>query len=180
MNVTEDHETSQIQTNINLSANQLRAIELIVSGRSITDTALELGLSRETVSRWKRNPNFIAELHQQQTDLILTARNRLQRMAMKAIDVIETNLNGGSLKAATQVLKMINIYEQQIPETNLEVIVRYQAEEMAIKEMNKIPFMKNPVNSEMTKKLAVDIAGLLMDKYEVEDTGLMELYDKAE
>ncbi len=45
-----------------LSARQLRAVALLVSGRTITDTAAEIGVTQKTVHAWKKNELFTAAL----------------------------------------------------------------------------------------------------------------------
>ena len=39
--------------NYQLTAQQLTALDLLLSGRTVTDTAAELSIARETVSRWR-------------------------------------------------------------------------------------------------------------------------------
>lgn len=41
-----------------LTAQQLKAADLLIAGKSVTDTAKEIGVARETVSRWNSIPEF--------------------------------------------------------------------------------------------------------------------------
>lgn len=174
--VTDIHEISQNSLNHKLSINQLKAIGLLITGRTCTRVAVDLGVSRETVSRWKKNPHFIAEMNREQGEMLLAARNRLQQMLTKAIDVIENNLDNGNLKAATEVLKIVNVYAET-PITNPELIMHQQAEAMAIEEMNKLPFNKVSTNNDFLKGLANDFAIMIREKYDIEDVEMAELED---
>ena len=44
----------------NLNENQLLAVQLVAQGRSGKEIAKELSVTEETISRWKKQPAFIA------------------------------------------------------------------------------------------------------------------------
>ena len=43
-----------------LNENQLLAVQLVAQGRSGKEIAQELSITEETISRWKKQPAFIA------------------------------------------------------------------------------------------------------------------------
>ena len=47
----------------NLNENQLLAIPLVAQGVSGKDIANKLNVAKETISRWKKNPEFQAEVN---------------------------------------------------------------------------------------------------------------------
>ncbi len=106
--VTVDHDSSQ---NRPLSTQRRNAIDLLVTGMSITAAAKRLGLARETVSRWRcHDARFIAELNQRREATWANAQNRLRGLVNRAVDVLEARLAAGSRTAAVDVLKATGIY----------------------------------------------------------------------
>jgi hypothetical protein len=107
MYVTDDIELSRNK----LSVAQLNAIDCIVTGKSITQAAESLNVSRRTVSRWVNcNPYFIVVLNAKRREIWSGAHERLRGMVDKALDVMEVALDGGDAKVAVDVLKAVNIY----------------------------------------------------------------------
>jgi len=91
-----------------LSPEQIRAITLLVAGKSNTEVADTLGKERKTIYRWKQDPHFIAELNRQRKEIYEAGQTRLYGLLHKAISVIEHQLiQENSLKAALEVLKLI-------------------------------------------------------------------------
>lgn len=74
-----------------LTGNQLRAIELLIStNMTHQQIATELGVSRETVSRWVRKPEFQQRLEEENRKcfqvMALGARREMERLAFSASD----------------------------------------------------------------------------------------------
>ena len=74
-----------------LKSNQLRAIELLIStSMSHQEIADELGVSRETISRWVRKPEFQQKLEEENRKcfqtMALGARREMERLAFDAKD----------------------------------------------------------------------------------------------
>ena len=66
MSVTEPHSTAHESHNNKLSVEQLNAIDVLVQGKTDQETAQAVGVTRETVNRWRNdNPHFAAELNKQ-------------------------------------------------------------------------------------------------------------------
>ena len=107
-----------------------RAIQLLLSGTSVTQTAKEVGVDDRTLRRWRVNPHFQAEFNRQRFQMYESAQLRLQGMTQKAIDVLAKALNDGNLRAAIELLKIVgvgNITASLDAETDPEQIVRRQA-----------------------------------------------------
>ena len=84
-----------------------RALALLVSGHNMTDTAKMLGVRRETVWRWTKEPEFVTEM----------ARGR--ESAMDALAVI---LHESALEAA-EVLRSVMKDEDANPNTRIRAAV---------------------------------------------------------
>ena len=48
----------------NLNENQLLAVQLVVQGKSGREIAKQLSVTEETISRWKKQPIFIASVNE--------------------------------------------------------------------------------------------------------------------
>lgn len=73
-----------------LNEQQLRAIELLVAGHTVTETAEEVGVARETVSRWRsQDPLFMSELSGLQDLMWEASADRLRASAVKATKALE-------------------------------------------------------------------------------------------
>ena len=96
-----------------MSVEQLNAIDILVQGKTDQETALAMGVARETVTRWRNdNPHFAAELNKQRKLIWGTNQDRLRSLTTKAVDTIETALDAGDSKAAVEVLKAVGLYGQ--------------------------------------------------------------------
>ena len=119
--VTVDHKNAQAKT---LTPQQLAAVELLVAGRSDVEVAAKVGVTRETVNRWRNwNPLFVATLNELRLDLWKATRERVRHLNGKALDVIETHLQGGSLKAALALLKYAHDEKAPCGSTNVPDVI---------------------------------------------------------
>ncbi len=113
MSITESNKSSQEPQGSNLSVEQLNAIDILVQGKTDQETALAVGVVRETVTRWRNdNPYFAAELNKQRKLIWGTNQDRLRSLTTKAVDTIESALDAGDSKAAVEVLKAVGLYGQ--------------------------------------------------------------------
>jgi hypothetical protein len=113
LSITESNKSSQEPQGRNLSVEQLNAIDILVQGKTDQETALAVGVARETVTRWRNdNPYFAAELNKQRKLIWGTNQDRLRSLTTKAVDTIETALDAGDSKAAVEVLKAVGLYGQ--------------------------------------------------------------------
>ncbi len=77
-----------------LSGEQSAALSLLVSGLSPTAVAEQLGLARETVSRWRHHhPVFREEYERQVGEINLESRERLIALAREALDELQSLLH---------------------------------------------------------------------------------------
>ena len=94
-----------------LSPQQEAAVDLLATGRNLTDVGRRVGVTRQTVSEWaNRNPAFQAALKTRRQELWFGLADRLWGMRPKALDVLEWELDYGNLKAAVEVLKATGMY----------------------------------------------------------------------
>ena len=104
-----------------LSDVQLRALSEILAGRSDTDIAAAIGISRQTINGWKnQNLNFKAELNSRREEIWGSYQDRLRQMASMALDVISTELAAGSLPAALAVLRTCHFQPGAIGSTDVQ------------------------------------------------------------
>ncbi|NDE89543.1 MAG: hypothetical protein EB059_00165 [Alphaproteobacteria bacterium] len=90
---------------------QTQAIALLSGGVSCTSVAASLKVTRETISRWKNEPHFRAELNAATEDARETLRSRLLGMAEKALQVIEADLSADqpSDKRSRTAIKILEL-----------------------------------------------------------------------
>ena len=97
-----------------LTPKQEMVADLLAIGRTVTDAANEVGVSRQTVSQWLHHHHaFQAALNQRRADAWSSLLDRLAALVPKALDVLlrETEQPGPrSLEAAVHILKACGIY----------------------------------------------------------------------
>jgi DNA-binding CsgD family transcriptional regulator len=93
-----------------LPANKREVLEMLVQGRSVTETAQSTGVGRRTVYNWlKDDPAFAALYNQWHEEMKETCRSRLLMLGGKAAGAIEKALEAGDAKTALQLLKGIGL-----------------------------------------------------------------------
>jgi hypothetical protein len=93
-----------------LSAKQRNAIELMVLGKSDTETAQAVGVDPRTLYRWRyQHPWFQAELNRQLTSRWKASLDRMQSLVPKAIDqlVAEIDQEKPGMAAVRRVLNFV-------------------------------------------------------------------------
>lgn len=188
-NATNIHHVSQGQEEVSLSLEaspllpeQRQAIQLLLLGKTITEVSAILNKDRKTLYRWRENPHFLAVYNELQGEMFIGIRGRLQSLTEKAVDVLQQHLEQGNLKAALELLKIINLYgnvPSSAAATDPELILKAQAEEIAIAEVNKTPFSNMRRPNDFARKLAGDIAEVLKEKYGVK-ASLLDLVSENE
>lgn len=89
-----------------LSPVQVQAIELLISGTSVTSTAEQIDTSRSTVHRWLREDfTFRAALNRAKRLLVEEFETRLLSLAEAAVRTVEDAVAAGDMRAALAVLK---------------------------------------------------------------------------
>ncbi len=90
-----------------LTARQESAIELLISGKSNAVIARTLGIHRSTLGRWRDfHPAFQAELCRRRAELFGFANAWINSLIPRALDVLESSLDGpDKFQAAVVLLK---------------------------------------------------------------------------
>jgi hypothetical protein len=107
-----------------LPPQQQTAMELLVGGKSVAETARLAGVGRATVFRWLKNDSvFRAALNQWHDQIESGCQSRLLSLTDKAADAIEKALDAGDARTAMQLLKgMGMIKERAVGPTDAEEI----------------------------------------------------------
>ena len=97
-----------------LTPEQLNAIDLLILGKTDREVAEAVGVRRETVTKWHKNPFFSAELSIRREELWADAKLRLKALVYEAINVLTSGLSSPDEKvaitAAVHVLKTVGLY----------------------------------------------------------------------
>ena len=89
-----------------LSPQQERAVELLLAGMTVTAVAASIGVSRETVHRWRReNFQFVAAVNRGKRELSDAASTRLLAAWSKAAENVSKAVESGDLRASLLVLR---------------------------------------------------------------------------
>ena len=102
---------SRPQTSYDLTPQQQQALDLLLAGKTVTETAAALDVARETVSRWKhRDAGFVAAYNQGLLSAWEAGHKRLLDARAKAIDRLTDLLDEEDpqtvLKAAAALVKV--------------------------------------------------------------------------
>ena len=116
----------------NLTPEQLNAIDLLILGKTDREVSELVGVARETVTKWHKNPFFIAELNVKREELWADAKLRLRTLAHEAVNVLTNGLHSSDEKiaitAAVHILKTVGLYDGEwkgsvrTPKTPEEVV----------------------------------------------------------
>ncbi len=100
-----------------LTPAQEAVIDQLLAGKSQAEAAALAGVAAETVSRWKRdNVLFVATWQNRRRQVWDAHAQRLRNLAGRALDVVETGLDAGDLRAAALVLKSVDLGDLAAPE----------------------------------------------------------------
>jgi len=100
-----------------LTPQQETAVDLLASGKTVTDTATAVEVTRQTVSEWlNHHPGFQAALNRRRQDLWAGMTDALRGLLPKALEVLKCELEGERpLPAAGQVRKACGLYGVPAP-----------------------------------------------------------------
>jgi transposase-like protein len=118
-----DVETKELAVR-ELGADQRAALESLLVGKSITETARSVGISRTTLYDWMRSdPTFRAAYNKWHDSLRESCQSRLLNLTDKATDAVEKALEAGDARTALQLLKGMGLIgERKIGPTDAEEI----------------------------------------------------------
>ena len=117
---------------LRLGPDQQTALESLLMGKSIAETARSAGVSRMAIYRWlKHDAEFRTAFNQWQDHLRESCRSRLQALTDKATDAVEKALEAGDARTALQLLKGLGMLKEHPPEPTdpMEVQSKLAAEE---------------------------------------------------
>jgi hypothetical protein len=114
-----------------LTPQQETAVDLLVSGKTVTDTAAAVEVTRQTVSEWlNHHPGFQAALNRRRQELWVGMTDTLWGLLPKALEVLKSELESETpLPAAVHVLKACGLYGMLPPRGPTEVEDAVLAEE---------------------------------------------------
>jgi hypothetical protein len=114
-----------------LTPQQETAVDLLASGKTVTDTAQAIAVTRQTVSEWlNHHPGFQAALNRRRQELWVGMTDTLRGLLPKALEVLKSELEGETpLPAAVHVLKACGLYGMLPPRGPTEVEDAVLAEE---------------------------------------------------
>ncbi len=97
-----------------LTPEQLNAVDLLILGKTDREVAEAVGVRRETITKWHKNPFFSAELSIRREELWVDAKLRLKSLAHEAVNVLTRGLSSADEKvaitAAVHILKTVGLY----------------------------------------------------------------------
>jgi len=97
-----------------LSGEQRTALEMLVGGKSLAETARTVGVARSTIYEWlKKDAGFRAAYNQWHEMMKESCRSRLKMMLDKATSAVEKALDAGDSKAAIALLKGMGMIEKE-------------------------------------------------------------------
>ena len=115
----------------NLNENQLLAVQLVAQGRSGREIAKQLSVTEETISRWKKQPIFIASVNEILGQLSEGIQQKMRSLIFQALEILETELsdkeNKNKANIALKLLqnyKFVQLFDQKIGSNNPEIIKR--------------------------------------------------------
>lgn len=79
-----------------LTHRQLKLISLLVSSHTQEDALKQAKLSRQTLSKWTKNPRFMEELRSRRNETIEQAFDSIKANAIAAADVLVTLLSSSN------------------------------------------------------------------------------------
>jgi hypothetical protein len=90
-----------------MTPQQELAVDLLASGKTVTEAAAAIGVSRQTVSDWlNRNADFRASLNARRQELWEAMGDRLRALLPDAVEALASELRDGNrLKAAALILR---------------------------------------------------------------------------
>ena len=104
-------QVDKVEEQGDLTPQQEEAIEMIMEGKKTTEIAEKLGVSRQTIARWrKEEPEFIAELQSRRAQIWDGQREQLTKMIEKALGIVTESMGSADEKtrliAAMAILRL--------------------------------------------------------------------------
>lgn len=98
-----------------LTDQQLITLDGLLAGLKQVDLAETLGVTPETISRWKRDPVFQAEHNRRRREVSSLASERLRGLQLDALDVLGGMLEAGTTKDRyNAAMALLNLGKVQV------------------------------------------------------------------
>ena len=105
---------------------------LLILGKTDREVSEIVGVRRETITKWHKNPFFIAELNVKREELWTDSKLRLKALAHEAVNTLTNGLHSSDEKiaitSAVHILKAVGLYGEVnqrfwgLPKTPEEVV----------------------------------------------------------
>lgn len=136
--ITYNHIPSLPDSVTRLTVRQLSAIDLLVEGKLDREVADAVGVSRETVTRWRNgHAAFQAELNRMRATVWQGSQDRVRSLAHEALETLAEAMREGDVRAAVAMVKIAGLQEavhQPDGDSEPGVILWRQAMKRAIQE----------------------------------------------
>jgi predicted DNA-binding protein YlxM (UPF0122 family) len=97
-----------------LTGEQRTAMELLLAGKSLAETARTAGVSRNAVYRWLKNDAAFKAIYNEWHEAMKeSCRSRLKMMLDKATSAVEKALEAGDARSALALLKGMGMIEKE-------------------------------------------------------------------
>jgi hypothetical protein len=159
-----------------LTPEQLNAIDLLILGKTDREVAEIVGVRRETITKWHKNPFFSVELSIRREELWVDAKLRLKSLAHEAVNVLTNGLHSSDEKvaitSAVHILKTVGLYgdwQQGSGPTTPEEAVWRQATERRTQNYTALrpdSFSEWSVKNKMEDLAQEDVTGMMRFWYE--------------
>jgi transcriptional regulator with XRE-family HTH domain len=111
--------SSKILQKIELSVEQLNAIELLITGASDQAVADQVGVSRQTITDWRNNNDeFAAQLERKRQALWVSHEDDLRSLITKAVEILRDAMQSKDervrIGAAVHVLRAVGLYSSSL------------------------------------------------------------------
>ena len=104
---------------VELSDRQQLAMPLVVAGKADKEVADEVKVTRETVWRWRHQPEFIAALNTYRKEVFGATKERLRDLVTGAVEALAEGLADENprvrVQAAVHILKAAKLYGERLP-----------------------------------------------------------------
>ena len=90
-----------------LSPKQISAAALLATGVSCKDAAKQCGVTPETISHWKRDPDFVVHLNELKSEAVDCAREKLRGLNEEAVRVLKGLLSSSSEPIRLQTARYV-------------------------------------------------------------------------
>lgn len=110
MQLAKNGKSKGVRAKLGLVREQNAALEELVRGKSVPETAKAAGVNKTTVYRWiKNNPKFLAEYNIWHEEMEQKTRSRMLGMLCKAADAVEVALEEGDAKLGMRLMEKMGV-----------------------------------------------------------------------